>query len=74
MLLITYNSSPVPLTTLNQLKINAAWPSTGLQKHALPFLVGHVSKDSTGRAALRGLPCCLQQHGLVLPWKHCILF
>ena len=26
------------------------------------------------RAALRGLPCCLQQHGLELPSQHCILF
>ena len=37
-----------------------------LRKHALPNKEGHVS-DSTGCAALRGLPCCLQQHRLELP-------
>ena len=38
-----------------------------LQRHALPFLVGHVSKDSTGRAALRGLPYCVERSA-VLPY------
>ena len=35
---------------------------------------GHVSEDSTGCAALKGLLCCLQQHGLELPSKQCILY
>ena len=38
-----------------------------LQRHALPYLVGHVSKDSTGRAALRGLPRCVERSAVLSP-------
>ena len=36
-----------------------------LQRHALPFFVGHVSEDSTGRAALRGLPFCVERSAVL---------
>ena len=36
-----------------------------LQRHALPYLVLHVSEDSTVQAALRGLPCCLERSAVL---------
>ena len=36
-----------------------------LQRHALAYLVGHVSEDSTGYAALRGLPCCVERSAVL---------
>ena len=33
-----------------------------LLRHALPKKESHASEDITGRAALRGLPCCIEKN------------